>query len=90
MSIFQIIKLLPLAGDVRRAIRESSGYDVWYVSRKLIGPVVALIAGYIAIRYGVQIDQNILDSVTQNGETLVSSIAVLWGAIATIRSLLKR
>lgn len=90
MNIFNLVKLIPLAGDVRKAIKEADGKDFWFLSRKLVGPAVTLIAAYIAYRYGVTIDAEILASITQNAETVISTAAVLWGLVATVRTLFKK
>lgn len=90
MNIFNLVKLIPLAGDIRKVIKESAGKDYWFLSRKLVGPVVTLIAAYIAYQYGVTIDAGMLASITQNAETVISSLAVLWGLIATIRTFFKK
>lgn len=83
--MFAFLKYLPLLAqlkDARAAIEAETGKPApVYWSRKVVGPALALVAGFVAIQLGVTIDRTILDKITSNIEILGSVAVTVYGAV---------
>ena len=92
--MFALFKYLPLAAlgkDIQEAYRVDTGNGIpFYMHRRFIGAVIALIAGFLAIRFGVTLDANLVASLTDNLEKMISAGVALYGAGLTIWGYFKR
>lgn len=92
--MFNLVKYLPLVAlgkDVSASYQESTGQDrPKYLSRRFVGSAIALIGGFLAIHFGVQIDKESLMSVADSVEKIVAASMTLWGVVVGIIGIFKR
>ena len=91
--MFGFLKYLPLLAklqDARKAYTETEGKDNPFLSRKLIGAVVALGGAFLAIQFGVTLDADFLNNLTNSIETIGTAGVALYGAIMFLVSALKK
>ena len=90
MSIFKYFKLFAGLKDVRAIVKEESGKDapVW-MSRKVIGAVLVFISTLVLYFTGIQIDPDIIVSLTDNLEKLTSAGVAMYGIVMVLVSVFK-
>src|SRR3990167_8121072 len=92
--MFSLFKFVPLAAagkDVASAYKETTGKDrPFYLSRRFIGSVLTLIAGFVAIRFGVKFDPSDISSFADNIEKVVTAGGALYGLGLTFYGYFKR
>jgi hypothetical protein len=92
--MFKWLKYLPLAAlgkNVSEAYKEETGKErPAYLSRRVIGAALVLAGGFTAIQSGVQIDANILNSITDSLDKIIAAGITLYGTIIFLIGLFKR
>ena len=90
-KILKYLKLFGLFKNVQGAYKEEKGKDrPSFLSRRFIGAVVVLIGALLSLHFGVKIDENILNNITDNTEKVVSAGILLYGLIMEIVGIVKR
>ena len=86
--MFKFLKYLPLVGlfkDVSQAYEEEHGAGrPFYLSRRFIGAVIALVGGFAAVQFGVTLDADTLTHLADSTEKLLSAGVALYGAVLAI------
>ena len=92
--MFKLLKFVPLVAlgkDVRASVSEESGKDrPFWLSRRFVGSVLTLIAGFAAIQFGVKLDAETIAHLTDNITQLATTIMTLWGLVVTVIGYFKR
>lgn len=90
MNVLRMLKLYGQVKDVRKAYEEEKGKKspVFY-SRKIVGPILAVIASVILYKTGIAIDENILKQLSEHIEVVISAIVGIYGIIMVLVSLFK-
>lgn len=82
------LKFLPLVlkfKDISEAYQSATGKDrPAYLSRRFVGALLVLLGAIASIALGVQIDENVVMSVTNGLDTLIAGGITLYGAILAI------
>src|SRR3990167_677880 len=92
--MFKLLKFVPLVAlgkDVRASVNEESGKDrPFWLSRRFVGAVRTLIAGFCAIQFGVKLDAETLTKLTDNITQLATVVMTLWGLVVTVIGYFRR
>ena len=92
--MFKLLKFVPLVAlgkDVRASVNEESGKDrPFWLSRRFVGSVLTLIAGFAAIQFGVKLDAETITHLTDNITQLATTIMTLWGLVVTVIGYVKK
>lgn len=86
-----IPRILFLFKDVTKAIRNDKGQDrPKYLSRRVIGAVLLLVATISGIALKVEISPAIIENITEHLDTAIVAGIGLWGLIMEIVGIVKR
>lgn len=92
--MFKLMKFIPLVAlgkDVSVSYKEETGKDrPPYLSRRFMGAAIALGSGFMAIQYGVKLDAEMLSSITDSLDKMLTAGIALYGAVITIVGYFKR
>ncbi len=88
------LKYLPLVAgmqDVSAAYKSETGKErPAYLSRRLVGSVMAVAAGFMAVQYGVEVKEDTVKILTDNIEALIPAAISLYGIAVGIVGIIKR
>lgn len=91
MSFLKYLPAILKFRQVSTIYQEETGKDKpFYVSRRFIGAVITAIGAILSIYLGVKIDENLLSTLSDNVETLITAIVALYGLIMLIIGHIKR
>lgn len=92
--MLKLLKYLPLAAigkDVGKAWVEDTGTErPKYLSRRFIGSVLALGAGFAAVHCGIKIDADSLATIGDSIEKIITAGIALQGVALTIWGIIDR
>lgn len=90
-KFFKYLKLIGLFKNSKKAYRKHTGKDrPAILSRRFMGAVILLVGTTLSIYFGVEIDKELLNSVTDNIEKIVAAGIILYGAVMEIVGIVKR
>lgn len=86
--MFKLLKYLPFAAlfqDVTDKVKEA-GIDKrpWYLQRTIIGSIIALVSGIIAVQFGVSITEPDKVLISDNVLQIITVIPTLYGGVLAI------
>ncbi len=91
MNFLRFLPLIMKGKSIADAYRDETGQDKpFYMSRRFIGAAIAFIGAALGIASGIQLDANVLDSITGNVEVLISAGIALYGGILAIVGVVKK
>jgi hypothetical protein len=89
--MFALLKYLPLVGlfqDVSFEVRAAGeAQRPWYLQRTFFGALVALVAGFFAIQFGVTIDTDDMTVAADSLTQLAAVIVTAYGAALSLYGL---
>lgn len=85
MNFLKFLPLIMKGKSIADAYREETGQEKpFYMSRRFIGAVIAFIGAALGIASGIQLDANVIESITGNVEALISAAIALYGGMLAI------
>lgn len=92
--MLKFLKFLPLVmmlKDVSDAYQSETAQNrPFYLSRRFIGALLAIVGAALSIALGVTIDANIASSITDSIITIVTAGMSLWGAVVGVIGVIKK
>ena len=92
--MFKYLKLIPKLLTMRSIKKEYEDLTgekrPWYFSRRFRGAVIATVLSAISIYGGVEVGENMVSSITEHTETIITSAGVLWGLAQIIVGQIKK
>ena len=92
--IKKAIKYFPLVAlgqSVAKEFREAEGEKIpFYLHRRALGSIILLVSGFLAIHFGIQIDESILTQLTDNLQAAITAGMALWGIVLQVIGTIKR
>lgn len=94
ITMLKLLKYLPLVSmfqDVSDAYKSETGKErPAYLSRRFVGAVIILLGAAATLYFGVEIDKDIIASLTENIEKMISAGIALYGTVLLIIGLFKK
>ena len=92
--MFQFLKYLPLVTafqDVSAQVKEAGREKrPWYLQRSIIGGIIALVAGFLSIRFGVSLSADQIGNLTDNASQLITAGVAVYGTILSLYGLVMK